>query len=29
VGADGQGRALQGTHRACGVNEIAPDIRVM
>ena len=27
VGDDGQGRALQGTGRACGVNEIAPDIR--
>jgi hypothetical protein len=27
VGDDGQGRALQGTGRACGVNEIAPDMR--
>jgi hypothetical protein len=27
VGDDGQGRALQGAGRACGVNEIAPDIR--
>jgi hypothetical protein len=27
VGADGQGRALQETHRAGGVNEIAPDLR--
>ena len=27
LGPDGQGRALQGTRRACGVNEIAPDIR--
>jgi hypothetical protein len=27
LGNDGQGRALQGTSRACGVNEIAPDIR--
>ena len=27
LGHDGQGRALQGTRRACGVNEIASDIR--
>ena len=27
LGHDGQGRALQGTRRACGVNEIAPVIR--
>ena len=27
LGHDGQGRAIQGTRRACGVNEIAPDIR--
>ena len=27
LGHDGQGRALQGTRRARGVNEIAPDIR--
>ena len=27
LGHDGQGRTLQGTRRACGVNEIAPDIR--
>jgi|SRR5262249_7756854 len=27
VGHDGQGRALQGTGRTCGVNEIASDIR--
>ena len=27
LGADGQGRALQGTHRACGINDIASDIR--
>ena len=27
LGDDGQGRALQGTCRACGVNEIAPDNR--
>ena len=27
LGDDGQGRALQGTRRACGVNEIALDIR--
>src|SRR4051812_27576528 len=26
-GHDGQGRAIQRTRRACGVNEIAPDIR--
>ena len=26
LGDDGQGRALQATRRACGVNEIAPDI---
>ena len=25
LGDDGQGRALQGTRRTCGVNEIAPD----
>jgi transposase len=27
LGHDGQGRAIQGTRRACGVNEIAPDNR--
>ena len=27
LGHDGQGRAIQGTRRACGVNEIAPGIR--
>ena len=27
LGHDGQGRALQGTRRTCGVNEIAPDLR--
>ena len=27
LGDDGQGRALQGARRACGVNEIASDIR--
>jgi transposase len=27
LGHDGQGRALQATRRACGVNEIAPDSR--
>ncbi|MGI8851706.1 MAG: transposase [Methyloceanibacter sp.] len=27
LGHDGQGRALQGTRRACGVNEVAPVIR--
>jgi hypothetical protein len=27
LGDDGQGRALQGTRRACGMNEIASDIR--
>ena len=27
LGHDGQGRALQGTRRACAVNEIAPDNR--
>src|SRR3982074_19216 len=27
LGHDGQGRALQTTRRACGINEIAPDIR--
>src|SRR5476651_1894339 len=27
LGHDGQGRALQGTHRACAVNEIALDNR--
>ena len=27
LGHDGQGRALQGTRRTRGVNEIAPDIR--
>ena len=27
LGHDGQGRAIQGTRRACGINEIAPDIR--
>jgi hypothetical protein len=26
LGDDGQGRALQGTRRACGMNEIASDI---
>ena len=26
LGDDGQRRALQGTRRACGVKEIAPDI---
>jgi hypothetical protein len=28
LGHDGQGRAIQGTSRACGVNEIAPDNRL-
>jgi hypothetical protein len=27
LGDDGQERTLQGTSRACGINEIAPDIR--
>jgi len=27
LGHDDQGRTLQGPHRACGVNEIAPDLR--
>src|ERR1700692_4354596 len=27
LGHDGQGRAIQGTRRACAVNEIAPDTR--
>jgi hypothetical protein len=27
MGNDGQGRALQGARRACGINEIAPDNR--
>src|SRR5258705_11773438 len=27
LGHDGQGRAIQGTRRACGVNQIAPDNR--
>jgi transposase len=27
LGHDGQGRAIQGTRRACAVNEIAPDNR--
>jgi len=27
LGHDGQGRAIQGTRRACAINEIAPDNR--